>query len=184
MIKSMFLGVIPLVAAIIYGQREPEPLLPPFHAVETEDRIFLANLDVQEAASRESAARAEQVVAQRLASQPAPKAVVVALPVATPPPARQAPPIPRATLVRAATPATTTPATSAADVTLAFGGTSLMRHDPETMPAGAEPEVRRAMPVTKAIPVARAVPVMPSSNRASIVIYQGEVFTFPAYGRR
>jgi len=173
MIKLICLGAVPLVAAFIYGQRDPEPLLPSFHAVETEDRIFLANLDVDEMAKRESVARAEQeLVAQKLASQPVPTAVAV--PMA--PPAPKALPIPRATLVRAAAPAKPALATRPSEVTLAFGGTSLTPN--ETTPASAELEVRRAIPVTKAIPAARTIPVPAASGRASIVIYHGEVFTF------
>jgi hypothetical protein len=177
MIKLICLGAVPLLAAFVYGQRDPEPMVPASYSVEESDRIFLANLDVEEKASRESVARDEQeLMAQRLASQPVPVAMAVAMP----PPAPKAPPIPRAALVRAAAPAT--PATSAPDVTLAFGGTSLPRN--ETTPASTEPEVRRAIPLTNAIPVARAIPAPAASNRPSTGPYQGEVFTFSSYSGR
>lgn len=140
-------------------------MVPAFYAVEESDRIFLANLDVREAATREQVAEADRASATRVqGSQPVPVAVAVAMP----PSAPEAPPIPRATLVRAAAPVT--PATSAPEATLAFGGTSLTRN--ETTPASTEPEVRRA------IPVARAIPAPVASNRASTGPYQGEIFTF------
>lgn len=160
MIKLIYLGAVPLLAAYIYGDRNPEPMVPRFHSVEQADRIFLANLDTQDAAAREASVPRE-------ASAPVPVAVPVAIavPVAKPNPMRAAMPIPVARAIPVVRDAPEQPAAQTA-----------IAHETTATPAVAD--------LGTTMEVRRAIPVVPHHTvyRAANGSYQGEVFTFPAYG--
>ena len=162
MIKLISLGAFPLLAAFLFGQPKPQSMLPPFHAVAEADRIFLANLDSQDAATLERTARNDREFLVALqARQPAP----VAVPVSTPIPVRAAIPILPAVRPRLA--ASAVAASGASIATAAVPLTSAVHNETS---AANDPEVRRAIPV--------------ASHRSTILIYHGEVFTFPPLSAR
>ena len=159
MTKLICLCALPLLA-FLYGQQAPEALVPPFHVVEQEDRIFLADLESQDAAARERAAQAER---ESLAKLEVRRAVPVAAAVATP--------IPKSVRVQnvAAAPPRVTSVVKAE-------GTAQRTEAEPAIPgkvAATDPTRRNIAPEVR-----RAVPVL--SRRASIVVYRGEVSIFPA----
>ncbi|MEI9897702.1 MAG: hypothetical protein WDN28_28555 [Chthoniobacter sp.] len=144
MIKFLSLGAVPLLAAFVYGQRDPEPMVPTFHRVEEADRIFLANLDDQEAAQRESALQADREAAAQLqSSRPVP--VAVAVPAATPSPVRATLPTARATVASIPPVAVRASIQPAAGLETATGIDSLSRNEAQSATGIGEPEVRRAI---------------------------------------
>ncbi len=166
MIKLLCLGAIPLAAAFFYGEPDAEPRASRSPIAETEDRIFLANLDAQDAASRDGAAeRDREFLAKLEDSLPVPVAVAVAV---APPeklrpiPGRAAGPVSSVVPPRVTpSPKNETPGEQRApsgppDPSLSGNGE----------PAMIMPEVRRAIPV--------------APHRASILIYGDAVYLSPA----
>lgn len=159
MIKLFCLVSFPLVATFYYGTQAPEPMLPPFHAVEQADRIFLAKLNAEEAANREGAVRADcELRAKLAANRPVPVAVAVPKPSSV----RAALPIFPAKLARVAISGTGVQTTGATAATPGIPRMTIAHNETR---GSIEPEVRRALPV--------------ASHRASIVIYRSEVVIYP-----
>jgi hypothetical protein len=78
LIKLIGLGVVPLVAAYMYGGGPSEPMLPPSYAAEEADRIFLAELQSQDTTQRE---RAASLARKSREEQDVRRAIPVAIPV-------------------------------------------------------------------------------------------------------
>ena len=140
----LFSTALPVLGAYFYGQRPPEPLVPDFHVVEEADRIFLAELE----------GRNLPLIA---VTETVP--VRAALPVASAP-IREVAPVETVRVPRAEAPV---PSSVPAAIPVRASATQNLTT------AGAEPEVRRAIPVT--------------SHRASILIYRGEVVVSPPVRR-